>query len=92
MNTLPPTRKGAEKTWVNAGLSASWIELTRGGAQGGLVAFNFRDRQTLMPGRNRWRLERQREIPAHTFGDVSNLLLDAKPEKPRPLLGDNKGM
>lgn len=38
MNTLPPTRKGAEKTWVNAGLSASGIELTRGGAQGGLVA------------------------------------------------------
>jgi len=41
LNTLPPAREGAEKTWVNAGLSASGIELTRGGAQGGLVAFNF---------------------------------------------------
>ena len=174
MNTLPPTRC-VEKTWVNAGLSAGGIELTKG-AKGGLVAINlpvvrvpaekraigcavrktplgrfttdagcvgyvwgspsgepdstqcessaeqyagprsnitapkprgsanpsigrhgsadlhgaranFRDRQTLMPGRNRWRLERQREIPAHTFGDASNLLLDAKPEKPVRALG-----
>lgn len=28
----------------------------------------------------------------HTFGSSPNLLLDAQPEKPRPLLGDNKGM
>lgn len=43
---LPPTREGAEKTWVNAGLSASGIELTRG-AKGGLVAFNFGSKPSL---------------------------------------------
>lgn len=42
MNTLPPTRRGAEKTtWVLRGSSAAKVELTRGGTQGGLVALNF---------------------------------------------------
>lgn len=45
---LPPAREGAEKTWVLRGLSAAKVELTRGGAQGGLVAFNF-------PRADRWR-------------------------------------
>lgn len=49
MNTLPPTQEGAEKTLVKAGLSAGWIELTRG-AQGGLVALNFGSQPDLLSG------------------------------------------